>query len=133
MLVAASRLADELMPSSERLFWISRWPAPLKLRPISLLRPPSTPGVVLARFQTLRPFRGRSLTARLPIVSESLALSVSMIGEEPATTIDSFNWPTLTTTLVRAIWLFATSTPFTLDVWKPLSATVISYVPVRTN
>ena len=34
------------MPSSDRLFWISRWPAPLKLRPMSLFSPPSTPGVV---------------------------------------------------------------------------------------
>ena len=48
------------MPSSDRLFWISRWPAPLKLRPMSLFRPPSTPGVVLARLQTLRPLSGKS-------------------------------------------------------------------------
>ena len=64
MLVAASRLDEELMPSSDRLFWISRWPAPRKLRPMSLLSPPSTPGVVLARLQTLRPLDGRSTTAR---------------------------------------------------------------------
>src|SRR5437667_347966 len=42
MLVAASRFAEVLIPSSERLFWISRWPAPLKLRPMSLVRPPGT-------------------------------------------------------------------------------------------
>ena len=34
-----------------------------------------------------------------------------MIGDEPATVIDSFNWPTCTTTLVRTTWLVATSTP----------------------
>src|SRR2546430_15241915 len=114
MLVAASRLAEELMPSIERLFWISLWPAPLKLRPISLFKPPSTPGVVLARFQTLRPFSGRALTARLPLVSEIRALSVSVIGGEPATGIDSFNWPARMTTLVPGIWLFAapTALPF---------------------
>src|SRR5262249_8558176 len=91
MLVAARRLADELMPSSERLFWISRCPAPLKFRPMSPVTPPRTPGVVLARFHTLRPFDGRALTARLPLVSEIRALSVSMIGDEPATVIDSFS------------------------------------------
>ena len=114
------------MPSSDRLFWISRWPAPLKLRPISLVGAATTPGVVLARLQTLRPFRGRSLTARWPIVSEILALSVSSTGAAATTVIDSFNWPTFTTTLVRTTWLLATSTPLTLDVWKPLKVTVIS-------
>src|SRR6266852_5805642 len=125
MLVAASRLEDELMPSSDRLFWISLWPAPLKLRPISLFGAAMTPGVLLARLQTLRPFRGSSLTARWPIVSEIFALSVSRIGDEATTVIDSFNWPTFTTTLVRTTWLLATSTPLTLDVWKPVSVTVI--------
>src|SRR5438445_10545493 len=100
MLVAAIRLDDELMPSSDRLFWISLWPAPLKLRPISLFRPTRTPGVVLARFQTLRPLRGKSLTARLPMVSEILALSVSSIGDEATTLIDSFNWPPRMPTVV---------------------------------
>ena len=61
---------------------------------MSLFRPPSTPGVVLARLQTLRPFEGKSLTARMLIVSEILALSVSSIGDEATTVIDSFNWPT---------------------------------------
>ena len=91
MLVAASRLDEELMPSSDRLFWISRWPAPLKLRPMSLFRPPRTPGVVLARLQTLRPLSGSSTTARLPMVSETVARSVSRIGDAPATVIDSFS------------------------------------------
>ena len=72
--------------------------------------------MVLARLQTLRPSRGKSLIARLPIVSEILALSVSTIGDEPTTVIDSFNWPTFMTTLVRATWLVATSTPVTLEV-----------------
>ena len=43
---------------------------------MSLLRPPRTPGVVAARFQTLRPFSGSSTIARSPIVSETTALSV---------------------------------------------------------
>jgi len=103
MLVAASRFDDELMPSSDRLFWISRWPAPLKLCPMSLFGACSTPGVVFARLQTLRPFRGKSLTARVPIVSEILALSVSRIGDDATTVIDSFNWPTFIATLVRVI------------------------------
>ena len=60
------------MPSSDRLFWISRWPAPLKLRPISLLRPPRTPGVVLARLQTFRPASGSSTMERWLIVSGDL-------------------------------------------------------------
>ena len=89
MLVAASRLDDELMPSSDRLFWISRWPAPLKLRPMSLLSPPSTPGVVLARLQTLRPFNGRSTIARWPMVSETTALSVSSTCASASTLTDS--------------------------------------------
>src|SRR6476620_4967359 len=116
MLVAARRLDDELMPSSDRLFWIALCPAPLKLRPISVLGAATTPGVVLARFQTLRPFSGKSLTAFLPIVSEILALSVSRIGDAPTTVIDSFSWPTFMTTLVRTTWLEATSMPVTRDV-----------------
>ena len=89
--------------------------------------------MVLARLQTLRPLSGNSLIACAPMVSEIFALSVSRIGAEATTVTDSFNWPTFITTLVRTTWLFATSTPLTLDVWKPVSVTVISYVPVRTN
>ena len=133
MLVAASRLDDELMPSSDKLFWISRWPAPLKLKPISLLLPPSTPGVVLARLQTLRPLSGSSTIARERIVSETMARSVSMIGDVPATVIVSFNAPTCITALVRATWLVEISTPVALNGRKPASVTVISYVPARTN
>src|SRR5438046_10230141 len=107
MLVAASRLEEELMPSSDRLFWISRWPAPLKLRPISLVGAATTPGVVLARLQTLRPFRGRSLTARWPIVSEILELSVSSTGAAATTVIGSFQWTTFPTALVGRMWLLA--------------------------
>ena len=57
------------------------------------------------------------------MVSEIFALSVSRIGDAATTVIDSFNWPTLMTTLVRTTWLFATSTPLTLDVWKPVRVT----------
>ena len=59
--------------------------------------------VVFARLQTLRPLKGRSLTARVPIVSEILALSVSRIGADATTLIDSFNWPTFIATLARVI------------------------------
>ena len=55
MLVMASRFELELIPSSVMLFWILRWPAPRKLKPMSLVLPASTPGVVLASDQTLRP------------------------------------------------------------------------------
>ena len=48
MLVMASRFELELIPSSVMLFWILRWPAPRKLKPMSLVLPASTPGVVLA-------------------------------------------------------------------------------------
>ena len=85
------------MPSSDRLFWISRWPAPLKLRPISLLRPPRTPGVVLARLQTLRPLSGRSTIARSPMVSETVALSVSSTWAAASTFTDSLTPPTCMT------------------------------------
>ena len=65
------------MPSRDRLFWISRCPAPRKLRPMSLFSPARTPGVVAARFQTLRAFRGSSTIALSPIVAETVARSVS--------------------------------------------------------
>ncbi len=45
---------------------------------MSLLRPPSTPGVVLARLQTLRPLSGSSTIARAPIVADT----VGAIGVE---------------------------------------------------
>ena len=115
MLVAASRFAEELMPSSDRLFWISRWPAPLKLRPISLFRPARTPGVVLARFQTLRPLSGKSTTSRLPMVSETVALSVARKVAEAATVIVSARVPSCRTAFVRTTWLLATSIPVDLN------------------
>ena len=108
MLVAASRFDEELMPSSDRLFWISRWPAPRKLRPMSLFRPPSTPGVVLARFQTLRPLQRQvddrpladGLRDRRAVGVEDLRrrLDVHRLGE-PADLQRAF---------VRTTWLVAT-------------------------
>ena len=88
---------------------------------------------MFARLQTLRPFRGKSRTARVPIVSEILALSVSRIGDDATTLIDSFNWPTFIATLVRVIWFVVTSTPVTFEVWNPVRVTLISYTPMRTN
>ena len=114
MLVAASRLAVELMPSRDRLFWISRWPAPRKLRPMSLLSPPRTPGVVAARFQTLRPFSGSSTTARSLMVAETVGRSVSSTWALASTVTASVIAPTCSATFVRTTWLVATSTPVAL-------------------
>ena len=80
MLVIASRFALELMPSSVMLFWMLRWPAPRKLKPMSLVFPARTPGVVLASAQTLRPEIGSSDTARLSSVWDSAARSVCQHG-----------------------------------------------------
>ena len=133
MLVAASRFAVELMPSSERLFWISRWPAPRKLRPMSLLSPPRTPGVVAARFQTLRPLSGRSTTAFSLIVAETVGRSVSSICAFASTTTDSAIEPTFSAAFVRTTWLVATSTPVALKGTKLAMVTAMSYLPGRTN
>ena len=89
MLVIASRLDEELMPSRDKLFWISRCPAPRKLSPISLLGPLMTEGVVVARFQTLRPFSGSSTIARWLIVSETVARSVSSTWAFASTVTES--------------------------------------------
>jgi hypothetical protein len=126
MLVAASRFALELMPSRARLFWISRWPAPRKLRPMSLLSPPSTPGVVAARFQTLRPLSGSSTTARSLMVAETVARSVSMTWALASTLTVSVRPPTWRTAFVRTTWLVATSTPVALNGPKPAIVTVTS-------
>ena len=121
------------MPSSDRLFWISRCPAPRKLRPMSLFRPPRTPGVVLARLHTLRPLSGSSTIARWPIVSETVARSVSSTCARASTLTDSLTPPTCMTALVRTTWLLATSTPVALNVWKPFTVTEMSYFPGLTN
>ena len=83
---------------------------------MSLLIPASTPGVVLARLHTLRPLRGSSTIARLPIVSETAALSVFSSGDLASTITDSVSPPTLSTTFVRTTWLLPTSTPLALKV-----------------
>src|SRR5262249_5935561 len=101
MLVDASRFDVALMPSSDRLFWISRWPAPRKLRPISLLTPARTPGVVLATFQTLRPFCGRSWIARVPMVSVTVGLSVLSTGGRASTVTVSTTPPGGSVAFVR--------------------------------
>ena len=82
---------------------------------MSLLRPPSTPGVVLARLQTLRPLSGNSTIARSPIVSETVARSVSSTCASADTFTDSVTPPTWSVAFVRTTWLVATSTPVTLN------------------
>ena len=126
MLVAASRLALALMPSSERLFWISRCPAPRKLRPMSLLRPPRTPGVVAARFQTLRPLSGSWTIASWLIVAETVGRSVSSTCAFASTVTDSAILPTCSLMSVRTTWLVATSTPVVLNGLNPVIVTVTS-------
>jgi hypothetical protein len=93
---------------------------------MSLLTPASTPGVVLARLQTLRPLSGSSTIARLPMVSETVALSVVSSCAFASTLTDSVNPPTLSAASVRTTWLPVTWTPVALKVWKPVTLTVIS-------
>ena len=88
---------------------------------------------MLARLQTLRPLTGKSATARWPMVSDTTALSVLRTCAFASTLTDSASAPTFMTALVRVTWLFPTSTPVALNVWKPASVIVISYVPLRTN
>ena len=88
---------------------------------------------MLARLQTLRPLSGRSTIARVPIVSDTTALSVFRTCAEASTFTDSLTPPTFMTAFVRTTWLFPTSTPDALNVWKPATVTVMSYLPVRTN
>ena len=133
MLVIASRLAEALMPSSDRLFWISRCPAPRKLRPMSLLSPVRTPGVVLARLQTLRCRTGSSTMARSPTVAEIVARSVFSICDCASTLTASLSAPTCSVAFVRFTWLVASSTPVVVNVVKPVTEIVISYLPGRAN
>ena len=104
-----------------------------KLRPMSLLIPPRTPGVVAARFQTLRPFSGSSTTARSLMVAETVGRSVSSTWALASTVTASVIAPTFRTAFVRTTWLVATSTPVALKGAKPDMVTVISYLPVLTN
>ena len=108
MLVMASRFELELIPSSVMLFWILRWPAPRKLKPMSLVLPASTPGVVLASDQTLRPEIGNSDTARASMVWESAARSVASTTAFPSTVTVSVRSPTSSTASWRTTWLPAT-------------------------
>jgi len=83
---------------------------------MSLFRPPRTPGVVLARLQTLRPLSGSSTIARSLIVSEIVARSVSRTCAEASTFTDSLIPPTCSEAFVRTTWFVATSTPVALNV-----------------
>ena len=103
--VVLIRLFRMLMPSSERLFWISRAPAPMKScpggTPVVAFKPGITPGVESARRNGSRPFSGRSATSRMPTISETLASSVLMAGVVASTVTVSANSPTLRTTSFR--------------------------------
>ena len=131
----------EAMPSSDRLFWMFRWPAPKKfpaavavLCPATPVVPARTPAVVVARFQTFRPLpTGSSWTLRSPMVSERAALSVSRAAPVAATVTVSVTPPTCRVAFVRTTLLVGTSMPVALNAWKPEAETVISYRPVRTN
>ena len=120
MLVIASRFDEALMPSSDSAFWISRWPAPRKLRPMSVVPALTTPGVVVARFQTLRPFSGSSRMARSPMVSRTVALSVLSTVKPAATSTTSVTAPAASTAFTRTTWLVAISTSVALKPWKPV-------------
>ena len=126
MLVIASRLELALMPSIVRLFWISRWPAPRKDRPMSVVLPRSTPGVVAASCHTLRPLDGRSTTARASTVCDTAARSVWSVVLAASTMTVSDSAPTLNTASWRTTWLPPTSMLVALNVWKPWSVMVIS-------
>ncbi len=93
---------------------------------MSLLRPPSTPGVVLARLHTLRPLSGSSTMARSPMVSDTVARSVLSTCARASTLTDSASPPTASVALVRTTWLVATSTPLAVNVRKPCIVTVMS-------
>ena len=123
----------ELMPSSDRLFWISRWPAPRKLRPMSLFSPPRTPGVVLARLQTLRPFNGNSTIARSPMVSETVARSVSSTCASADTFTDSVTPPTCKHGVGAHDLVGGDLDAGRLERLKAETVIVISYLPGRTN
>ncbi len=88
---------------------------------------------MLARLQTFRPLSGSSTIARVPIVSETVARSVSSTCASADTFTDSVTPPTGMTAFVRTTWLLDTSTPVALTVWKPVNVTVTSYRPGRTN
>ena len=83
---------------------------------MSLARPTMTPGVAVARLQTLRPLSGSSAIACSLIVCDTVAESVASIGAEAVTINDSARAPTCITAFVRTTWLLATSTPVTLNV-----------------
>jgi hypothetical protein len=126
MLVIARRFDEALMPSRESAFWISRWPAPRKLSPMSVTPALTTLGVVVARFQTLRPLIGSSRMARSPMVSRTVALSVLRTVKPAATSTVSVTAPAGRTAFTRTTWLVAISTSVALKPWKPGSVTPTS-------
>ena len=71
---------------------------------------------MLARLQTLRPLSGNSTIARVPMVCDTVARSVSSTCASAVTFTDSVTPPTGMTAFVRTTWLLATSTPVTLKV-----------------
>ena len=94
----------------------------------------STPGVVLARFQTLRPASGSSTTSRWPMVSAMAAVSVARNVVDAATVTVSLSVPTCRTALLRTTWFVGYLDARGLERLKALeTVTVISYLPMRTN
>ena len=69
----------------------------------------------------------------MPIVSETVARSVSITWASAVTFTDSLTPPAGMIAFVRTTWLLETSTPVALTVWKPVNVTVTSYRPGRTN
>ena len=110
------RLFMMLMPSRDRLFWISRVPAPLKSSPGGIpvaddFAPGNTPAVMRATWRGSRPFNGRSAIARVPITSEMLASSVLMAVETASTVTESEMAPTGNVMSVRTVLLISTRMP----------------------
>ncbi|MBV6433149.1 MAG: hypothetical protein IANPNBLG_03320 [Bryobacteraceae bacterium] len=91
--VLVMRLFITLIPSSDMLLEISRVPAPTKSLPGGVavsddLGPRNTPGVNTASCMASRPFKGSSATARVPMLSRTVASSVLMAVASAATVTD---------------------------------------------
>ncbi len=72
--------------------------------------------MVLARLHTLRLLNGNSTIARSPMVSDTVARSVSSTCASADTFTDSVTPPTCKTALVRTTWLVPTSMLIVLNV-----------------
>ena len=127
-----------LIPSSERLFWISRVPAPTKSAPggvavSEVLGPRITPGVVMASLIGSRPLSGRSETERVLMLSDTLASSVLMARAIASTATVCVTAPIAREKSVRTDWLMLSCTPVLVAFAKPGCSTVMLYTPTRAN